>query len=96
MPSQRIPNHIEGHLGYYSLAGETSISEGTAQASWASANVALSAADIIHQVEGSAFALCRPPGHPDTMHQKTNMAVIVLLIMPPSPSKNYAMMGPKK
>jgi acetoin utilization deacetylase AcuC-like enzyme len=63
MPSQRIPNHIEGQLGYYSLAGETSISEGTAQAAWASANVALSAADIIHHGEGGAFALCRPPGH---------------------------------
>jgi acetoin utilization deacetylase AcuC-like enzyme len=63
MPSQRIPNHIEGQLGYYSLAGETSISEGTVQAAWASANVALSAADLIHQGEGSAFALCRPPGH---------------------------------
>lgn len=55
--------HIEGQLGYYSLAGETSISEGTAEAAWASANVALSAAEILNQGEKSAFALCRPPGH---------------------------------
>tara|TARA_B110000503_G_scaffold59936_1_gene95407 strand:- start:2599 stop:3636 length:1038 start_codon:yes stop_codon:yes gene_type:complete len=63
MTSQRIPRHIEGQLGYYSLAGETSISEGTAEAAWASANVALSAAEILNQGEKSAFALCRPPGH---------------------------------
>ena len=63
MPSQRIPHHIQGLLGYYSLAGETSISEGTAEAAWASAYVALTAADLIHQGHSSAFALCRPPGH---------------------------------
>lgn len=63
MPSQRIPRHIEGQLGYYSLAGETSISAGTAEAAWASANVALSAAELFNQGETSAFALCRPPGH---------------------------------
>ena len=63
MPSQRIPRHIEGQLGYYSLAGETSISEGTAEAAWVSANVALSAAELLNLGEHSAFALCRPPGH---------------------------------
>ncbi len=63
MPSQRIPRHIEGQLGYYSLAGETSISEGTAEAAWVSANVALSAAELLNHGEHSAFALCRPPGH---------------------------------
>ena len=63
MPSTKAPRHIEGQLGYYSLAGETSISAGTAEAAWASANVALSAADILNHGEKSAFALCRPPGH---------------------------------
>ena len=63
MPSQRIPRHIEGQLGYYSLAGETSISDGTAEAAWVSAKVALSAAELLNQGENSAFALCRPPGH---------------------------------
>jgi len=63
MPSQRIPRNIEGQLGYYSLAGETSISEGTAEAAWVSANVALSAAELLNLGENSAFALCRPPGH---------------------------------
>ncbi len=69
MPGLHIPNHIEGQLGYYSLAGETSISEGTAQAAWASANVALSAADLIQKGEGSAFALCRPPRHHASKNQ---------------------------
>jgi acetoin utilization deacetylase AcuC-like enzyme len=69
MPSQRIPNHIDGQLGYYSLAGETSISEGTTEAAWASTFVALSAADLIHQGENSAFALCRPPGHHASKNQ---------------------------
>ena len=32
MSSQRIPRHIEGQLGYYSLVGEASISEGAAEA----------------------------------------------------------------
>ena len=63
MPSQRIPRNIEGQLGYYSLAGETSISDGTAEAAWVSAKVALSAAELLNLGENSAFALCRPPGH---------------------------------
>ena len=63
MPSLRIPNNIEGQLGYYSLAGETSINQGTAEASWLSAEVALTGADLLNQGDHSAFALCRPPGH---------------------------------
>ena len=63
MPGNRIPNHIEGQLGYYALAGETSISQGTAEAAWSSARVALSGADLLNQGEAAAFALCRPPGH---------------------------------
>jgi acetoin utilization deacetylase AcuC-like enzyme len=63
MPSTRIPDFIEGKLGYYCLAAETSISEGTAEAAWASHRVALSGADYLLKGERSAFALCRPPGH---------------------------------
>ena len=40
---QRIPSGIEGRMGYYALASETSISNGTWEAAWASANVALTA-----------------------------------------------------
>ncbi|WP_425406639.1 histone deacetylase family protein [Hwanghaeella sp.] len=61
--SDKIPNHIDGLLGYYALASETSISEGTWEAALASKDVALTAADIVLADKGAAFALCRPPGH---------------------------------
>ena len=60
---QRIPDHIDGKLGYYAMAIETSISEGTWPAAMASANVALTAQSLIEKGNESAFALCRPPGH---------------------------------
>jgi acetoin utilization deacetylase AcuC-like enzyme len=60
---QRIPNHIEGRMGYYALAGETAISNGTWEAARASANVALTAQAVINNGAREAFALCRPPGH---------------------------------
>ncbi|MCP4432580.1 MAG: histone deacetylase family protein [Gammaproteobacteria bacterium] len=63
MPQQRIPDHVEGKLGYYALAGETSISNGTWEAARASANVALTAQSAILNGAKEAFALCRPPGH---------------------------------
>lgn len=61
--SQRIPHHIEGRLGYYALASETAISDGTWEAAYASAQVALTGADRLRQGARAAFALCRPPGH---------------------------------
>lgn len=61
--SNHIPRHIEGKLGYYALACETSISEGTWEAAYAAAQVALTGAERIRQGATSAFALCRPPGH---------------------------------
>ena len=60
---QRKPTHIDGLLGYYSLAVETSITSGTYQAALASANVALNGAELLNQGELKAFSLCRPPGH---------------------------------
>lgn len=61
--SQRIPTYIEGRLGYYALSCETSISEGTWEAAYASAQVALTGAERINQGARAAFSLCRPPGH---------------------------------
>ena len=61
--TDRRPNHIDGLLGYYALSTETSISPGTWEAAYASAQVALTAAALIQAGEKSAFALCRPPGH---------------------------------
>ena len=60
---ERVPKDIDGRLGYYSFAAETSITEGTWDAACASANVALTAQALVANGEPAAFALCRPPGH---------------------------------
>jgi acetoin utilization deacetylase AcuC-like enzyme len=59
----RPPEGIAGRLGYYALAAETSITEGTWVAARAAADVALTAADLLAEGDPAAFALCRPPGH---------------------------------
>jgi acetoin utilization deacetylase AcuC-like enzyme len=61
--TQRCPSSIVGKLGFYAMAGETSISEGSWEAAQAAANVALSAARRVSGGARAAFALCRPPGH---------------------------------
>jgi acetoin utilization deacetylase AcuC-like enzyme len=61
--TQRRPNSITGKLGFYAMAGETSISRGTWEAARAAADVALTAASQIKEGADAAFALCRPPGH---------------------------------
>lgn len=61
--TMRIPDHIEGKIGYYALASETSISAGTWEASLGAVNVALTGAELVSADEGAVFALCRPPGH---------------------------------
>lgn len=63
MNSPHMPKDIDGRVGYYALAGETSICAGTWEAAQASKDVALSAMQAILEGEKSAFALCRPPGH---------------------------------
>lgn len=63
LPSGHIPTFIEGKLGYYCLASETSISHGTHEAAQAAAQVALTAAARVNNGARAAFALCRPPGH---------------------------------
>jgi len=60
---QRVPNNITGKLGYYAMAAETSISQGTWEAARAAADVALTGASLIKDGARAAFALCRPPGH---------------------------------
>ena len=59
----RIPDHIDGLMGYYAMAGETAITDGTWDAARAGANVALTAQATIQNGANEAFALCRPPGH---------------------------------
>jgi acetoin utilization deacetylase AcuC-like enzyme len=60
---QRLPEHVDGRLGYYAMAAETSISEGTWEAARAAADVAMTAQRAVAGGERAAFALCRPPGH---------------------------------
>ena len=60
---QRKPTDIDGLLGYYCLGADTAISPGTYEAAIASADVAISGAELIDQGESVAFSLCRPPGH---------------------------------
>jgi len=57
------PVHIEGKLGYYSFDAGVPITSGTWEAVRQSANVALTAAEMLSEGAGSVFALCRPPGH---------------------------------
>lgn len=63
MPLSRPPREIDGKIGYYCLAAETSISDGTWEAAQAAADVALTAQALVAGGERAAFALCRPPGH---------------------------------
>jgi len=60
---QKVPNHIEGKLGYYCMAIETAITSGTWQAVQSSAACAQTAQRHIASGDKHAFALCRPPGH---------------------------------
>ena len=62
--SMRIPDNIEGKVGYFSMASETSISKGTWDAAVSSMNVALTGAELLlREKENGVFSLCRPPGH---------------------------------
>lgn len=60
---QREPEHIDGKLGYYAMAIETAITDGTWPAALSSASCAYSAAEHLSAGDTSSFALCRPPGH---------------------------------
>lgn len=61
--ADRVPTHLDGRMGFYSFDAGTPLTNGTFAAAWSSASVAVTAADLIAAGEGSAFALCRPPGH---------------------------------
>ena len=57
------PRHIEGRLGFYSMDAGCAIVEGTWDAVYWSAQLALSAAQALTRGARSALAICRPPGH---------------------------------
>jgi acetoin utilization deacetylase AcuC-like enzyme len=54
---------IIGKLGRYSFDATSPFVEGSWQAIRTSANIALTAAELVRSGEPNAFALCRPPGH---------------------------------
>jgi acetoin utilization deacetylase AcuC-like enzyme len=57
------PTGLLGRAGYHLMDLSACIVEGTYAAALASANCALSAAEVVAGGERNAFALCRPPGH---------------------------------
>jgi len=57
------PTGLLGRAGYHMMDLSACIVEGTYEAALASANCALSAAEIVSNGDRFAFALCRPPGH---------------------------------
>jgi len=61
--AQRPPDDIDGLLGYFAFAAETSIAAGTWEAALAASHCALTGAGLLNSGERGAFALCRPPGH---------------------------------
>jgi len=63
MRSDRLPQAISARLGYYALAAETSITEGTFEAAMASKDIALAAVEHTLASGEPSFGLCRPPGH---------------------------------
>ncbi|MGI9460956.1 MAG: histone deacetylase family protein [Alphaproteobacteria bacterium] len=64
MVDDRLPDNIDGKVGYYALASETMIDKGTWQAALVSKDVALTGAEMIaNGSEKMVFSLCRPPGH---------------------------------
>ena len=60
---RKLPERIDGKLGYYSFDAGTPITAGTWRAITSSANVALTAQAKVATGERALFALCRPPGH---------------------------------
>jgi acetoin utilization deacetylase AcuC-like enzyme len=69
MHMDRIPQNIDGKVGYYCHASETAITRGTWAAALSSVASAQSAQRAVAAGADSAFALCRPPGHHATADQ---------------------------
>jgi acetoin utilization deacetylase AcuC-like enzyme len=59
----RAPRHILGRAGLYMMDFSCPITETTWKAVKASANTALTAADLVLKGDRVVYALCRPPGH---------------------------------
>ncbi|WP_417807570.1 histone deacetylase family protein [Thioclava sp.] len=69
MHLDRIPESIDGKVGYYCHASETAMTRGTWGAALSSVASAQSAQRHVASGATAAFALCRPPGHHATADQ---------------------------
>ena len=69
MHMDRIPENIDGKVGYYCHASETAMTRGTWDAALSSVASAQTAQRHVAAGADSAFALCRPPGHHATADQ---------------------------
>ena len=67
---QHKPTKIGALAGIYAMDLSAPITGGTWHAAYHSAQVALTAAELVRNGERAAFALCRPPGH----HADVSMA----------------------
>jgi len=63
MREDRVPKSLDGRLSYYCFDAACPLMPTSWEAIKASADTALTAADLISAGAASAFALCRPPGH---------------------------------
>ncbi len=63
MRQNRVPTSLDGRLSWYCFDAGTPLTPTSWEAIKASADCALTAADILAGGAASAFALCRPPGH---------------------------------
>lgn len=63
MQQHRPPKDIDGKAGYYCMAAETAITQGTWTAAKSSCASAQTAQRLVAAGARAAFALCRPPGH---------------------------------
>jgi acetoin utilization deacetylase AcuC-like enzyme len=57
------PSGINGAMGWYTFDASTPIVAGTWDAALAAARTAMTAAALVAEGDGAAYALCRPPGH---------------------------------
>lgn len=60
---QRLPEHIDGKLGYFAMAIDSAITAGTWAAAKDAAAIAHTAQRLVSEGERAVFALTRPPGH---------------------------------
>jgi acetoin utilization deacetylase AcuC-like enzyme len=57
------PSGFPARIGYFSFDTSCPILQGTWPAAYASAQCALTAAELVHRGSRAVYALCRPPGH---------------------------------